>query len=232
MIKAKIANHREVSCCRLSNQRLPARYAVFILGLVLSALGISLITKPGLGTSPVSSIAYVFTFIYPLSFGTYTLLSSIAMILAQVAVLRRSFQKIQLLQLPATLVFSACIDLFMRLFSFWQPGHYAAQAAVLLLGCMTLGLGVALQVFADALMLPSEGLVKAITQKLGAEFGTVKTVYDCSMVCATVVISLLFTGRVNGVREGTLIAALTVGTFSKLFRKAISQGKHSQACHE
>ena len=44
------------------------RYLLFLVGLFINALGVSLITKASLGTSPISSIPYVlslnFKFIY------------------------------------------------------------------------------------------------------------------------------------------------------------------------
>ena len=35
------------------------RYLLFLVGLFINALGVSLITKASLGTSPISSIPYV-----------------------------------------------------------------------------------------------------------------------------------------------------------------------------
>ena len=35
------------------------RYIVFLIGLFINSLGVSLITKADLGTSPISSIPYV-----------------------------------------------------------------------------------------------------------------------------------------------------------------------------
>ena len=35
------------------------RYVIFLIGLFVNSLGVSLITKASLGTSPISSIPYV-----------------------------------------------------------------------------------------------------------------------------------------------------------------------------
>ena len=35
------------------------RYLLFLIGLFINALGVSLVTKANLGTSPISSIPYV-----------------------------------------------------------------------------------------------------------------------------------------------------------------------------
>ena len=74
------------------------RYGMFIAGVIFSALGISLITKAGLGTSPITSLAFVLTFIFPHTLGTFTMMVNSVMFIIQVILLGKAFQKIQLLQ--------------------------------------------------------------------------------------------------------------------------------------
>lgn len=45
------------------------RYVVFLIGLFINSLGVSLITKADLGTSPISSIPYVLSLNFPFSLG-------------------------------------------------------------------------------------------------------------------------------------------------------------------
>lgn len=194
------------------------RYVIFFLGIFAAALGVSLMTKAGLGTSPVTSLAYVLTFVFPISLGTFSFLVNGVMLVAQVAILRRDFQKIQYLQLAATLVFSACIDLTMWMLRIFSPASYAGQMVTLLIGCVFLGLGVSLEVAADVLILPGEGIVKVIAVKLGKEFGIVKTVFDIFLVVSASILSIACTGTINGIREGTVISAMTVGMITRFFR--------------
>ena len=42
------------------------RYLVFLVGLFISSLGVSPITKADLGTSPISAIPYVLSLHFPL----------------------------------------------------------------------------------------------------------------------------------------------------------------------
>ena len=120
----------------MSHSGLVRRYLLFFAGVLCSALGISLITLAGMGTSAVSSLAYVFTFVFPgVSLGTFTFAVNCAMLVGQILVLRRKFQLIQLLQIPATFVFSFCIDLWMSLLPDLVPQSYLGHWVVLLLGC-------------------------------------------------------------------------------------------------
>ena len=193
------------------------RYTMFLAGILFSALGISLITKAGLGTSPVTSLAYVLTFLFPWSLGTFTMLVNSALFLIQVILMGKDFEWIQLLQLPAALIFSACIDGWIFLLDFWQTGSYTGQLLMLFLGCIFLGLGVALEVIPNVLILPGEGLVRVIAGLAGWRFGRVKTGFDLSIVASAAAVSLLADGRILGMREGTVLAAFLVGAISHFF---------------
>lgn len=197
---------------------LPRRYVLFFCGVVFSSLGISLITLAGMGTSAVSSLAYVLTFVFPgVSLGVFTFLVNCSMLAGQALLLGRDFSPVQLLQLPATFVFSFCIDLWMRLLSPLVPQAYAGRWTVLLLGCALLGLGVALEVLPGVLILPCEGFVRAASRRFGWDFGRTKTGYDLAMVSAAALVSLLCLNSLHGLREGTVVCALTVGTISRFF---------------
>lgn len=198
------------------------RYGMFIAGVIFSALGISLITKAGLGTSPITSLAFVLTFIFPLSLGTFTMMVNSAMFLIQVLLLGKSFQKIQLLQIPSALLFSVCIDGWLHLLTFWQTGSYVGELVMLLLGCVFLGFGISLEVIPNVLILPGEGLVRVIAGLSGWRFGRVKVGFDLSIVVTAVAVSVLVTGRILGIREGTVIAALLVGNISHFFIGRVS----------
>lgn len=212
----------------MEHSGLPERYLMFLIGVVCSALGIALITLAGMGTSAVSSLAYVLTFVFPgISLGCFTFVVNCAMLGGQALLLRRKFPPVQLLQIPATFVFSFCIDLWMKLLTPIIPGAYAGRWAVLLLGCTSLGLGVALEVVPNVLILPCEGFARTCSQVFGWEFGKTKTGYDLAMVGAAALVSLLCLGTIHGLREGTVVCALTVGSISRFFCRRIKDlGTH------
>lgn len=204
---------------------LTKRYAIFIVGVIVSALGIALITRAFLGTAPITTIALVLSKLVMLSLGQLTFLVNMLMLGGQILILRKDFSKYQFLQIPLVLVFSTFIDIFMYIIP--PQNIYVMQFAVLMIGCICLGYGISLEVLADVLILPGEGLVKVISTKLNKEFGTVKTIFDFSVVALALTVSLVFLHKVVGIREGTLIAALTVGNITKFFKKRISHGINS-----
>lgn len=179
-------------------------------------LGVDLTTKSNLGTSPISSVPYVLSMILPLTFGENTFLLSLLFILIEIFILRKDFPKEQYFQVLVGPIFGFFIDFGMRIFAFVNSRFYAEKIVVLLLGCILIALGVYLQVVASVIINPGEGLVKTIANKTGQEFGTIKVMLDCTLVLIATVISLFAFKTIRGLREGTIISAILVGSITKI----------------
>ncbi len=198
------------------------RYLIFIIGLYINSFGVAFITKAGLGTSPISSIPYVLSLNFKLTLGNYTILFNILLILLQIIILRKNFKPEHLLQLPVAIAFGYFIDLSMAMLSFIAPQVYVMKVFYLLLGCLILGFGVYIEVLANVVMLPGESLVRAIVLTAKTEFGTTKVAFDVTMTVCAVILSFLFAHKLDGVREGTIVAALLVGYISRVFTRMLS----------
>ena len=197
------------------------RYLIFLVGLFVNSLGVSLITKANLGTSPISSIPYVLSLNFPFTLGNFTIFFSIFLIALQLIILRRNFKLEHILQIPVSIIFGYFIDLTMILFSWVNPEAYIMKIVYLLIGCLILGVGVYMEVLADVVMLPGESFVRAIVLTWKTNFGTTKICFDVSMSVIAAVLSFVFAGRLAGVREGTVIAALLVGFIARLIGKKL-----------
>ena len=197
------------------------RYLIFLVGLFVNSLGVSLITKANLGTSPISSIPYVLSLNFPFTLGNFTIFFSIFLIVLQLIILRKNFKGEHILQIPVSIMFGYFIDLTMILFSWVNPEAYIMKIVYLLIGCLILGVGVYMEVLADVVMLPGESFVRAIVLTWKTNFGTTKICFDVSMSVIAAVLSFIFAGRLAGVREGTVIAALLVGFIARLIGKKL-----------
>jgi uncharacterized protein len=187
------------------------RYIILILGLFFMGLGISLITKSTLGTPPISSIPYVLCLIYPVTFGALTFIFSLIFLIGEIALLGKKFPKDQYPQIFVGFFLGLFVDLGMLIVSSIQPTQYLVQIIVLLIGCIILALGIYLQVSANVIMNPGEGLVQIIAIKTRIRFGIIKIIFDSLLVSGAIIISLVNFGSLNGVREGTIISAGLVG---------------------
>lgn len=193
------------------------RYVIFINGLFINSLGVSFVTKASLGTSPISSIPYVLSLNFPLTLGQFTILFSLLLIVIQLVILRRNFKPEHILQIPVSVVFGYFIDVTMALLAFIQPQNYFSSILYLLAGCIILGFGVYIEVLADVAMLPGESFVRAVTFTWKTDFGITKILFDISMTAIAAILSFLYARQLDGIREGTVIAALLVGFIARLF---------------
>lgn len=206
----------------MSKKETVKRYILFVIGLYFMSLGTALITKTGLGTSPNSSIAYVLSLKFPLSLGVFITLFNILLIVLQILLLRKRFQAIQLLQLPVSFVFSFFVDVSMAMLSPFAPTLYVVRILTLLLGCVVLALGVTIEVTANVVMLSGEAFVKALSTVWKKDFSSLKVGVDASFTVLSCLLSFLLFGSIQGVREGTIISALTVGLFAKFWSKYLA----------
>ena len=191
------------------------RLFLLLSGLGLLAFGVVLSIHSNLGTSPISSVPYSFSYIFPLTVGTLTVLMHIVMILLQMLILKSRFQWIQWLQLPVGILFGAFIDSLMWLTQGWSIESYPLQLLACLASCLITALGVSLVVKASLVLLAAEGLYQAIAVRYRLDFGNCKTYGDIVLVSIAVISSWLVLHQVIGVREGTIITALLVGTLVK-----------------
>ena len=209
------------------------RYGYFLLGVILNSFGVALITKAALGTSPISSLPYVLSFRFPLTLGGFTFIMNIFFILGQILLLRRKFQWLQLLQLGVNIVFSLVIDVSMNLLYWLVPNTWWEQLLALLAGCIVLALGISIEVAPNVLMVPGEGLVKAISTVFHKKFGSVKIAFDVTLVALATSLSFFFFFHLQGLGLGTIISALIVGKIVNIFNRHFPLISHISAlCHQ
>ncbi len=206
------------------------RLVLLIFGLFLSSLGVALLKKAALGVSPISSAANIVSIAVPeLSLGTWLIIWNCVLILGQFLILRRDFRPVELLQLPLSVLFGLFTDLSMLLLNFIEPGSYIECFALVVLGTATMALGISLTVIADVIMNSGEALVKAVSDKTGRAFGSVKIAFDACCVVLAVALSFVLCGEILEVREGTLVAALLTGVFVNLFGRLFASTENAES---
>ena len=191
------------------------RYLLFIVGLYFLAAGIVLILRSSLGTTPISSVNYVLSLNTTFSLGTWTFLINLLLIIGQFWFVRDRMNRRDtidiLLQIPFSFLFGLFIDLNMLLTTTLQPHHYIISIAVLLLGCLVQAVGVVLEIKPRVTMMSAEGFVSYASRRYHKDFGKLKVAFDVTLVTLALILSLLLAHKIEGVREGTVIAALIVG---------------------
>jgi len=167
------------------------RYLLFLIGLFIASMGVAFSTKAGLGTSPVASVPYSVSLVSDaLTFGGWLNLLSLIQIIIQVILIKGITANTYLLQ-------------------------FAFMAA----GCFILALGIWIQLKGAVAMLPGEAMNRAISMVTGLKYENIKIFFDILYIRISAGICLLFLGKLAGVREGSIIAAVAVGNIIKIYEK-------------
>lgn len=194
---------------------------VFIFGLFIIAVGVVLSVKADLGVSPISCVPYIYSLALPLTIGQATIILNVLLIFIQMLLLRKKYRMFQLVQFPMVFLFGFFIDLVMKYSAWMTPGNYFEQAFLCLLSCVVIGIGVFFEVKSALTYLPAEGLVMALTQTFGVEFGKTKIGTDSSLVVIGIVSALLFLDALEGIREGTVVAAVLIGNIVRFLHTRV-----------
>lgn len=211
-------------------RRIPARLVMLLVGFGVMAFGVAFSIKGALGTSPISSVPYVTSYISGLSVGTTTIIMNGIFVLLQILILRRRYQWVQLLQFPAAIVFGLFIDGAGVVLQGIHYSNYLQQWVLCAIGIVLVGLGVSIEVTARLVTTAGEGVVLAICQVAPVKFGNMKVIFDVTLVCISIVTGLVFLGRLEGVREGSVAAAICVGLLAKAFSKPLAKFEKAFLC--
>lgn len=201
------------------------RILIYCTGLLILAFGVSISILSDLGVSPVNSVPYVVSNIINVELGTcVTIFLSIFLVL-QILILRKEFKFIEILQIFCSFLFGIFVDFTNSLVKSHIPApeNYFHSLILLIISIFLVALGVLLYLKANLILLPCEGIIKVISEKKSYRFATVKMIFDIFVVTLAIVLSLVFLNKLEGVREGTIIAAFGVGLAMKLIEKIINK---------
>lgn len=196
-----------------------------ILGLILDAAGVSLITKADFGISAVSSFPYSLHQAFPaFSFGVWSYLFQLGLtgILMLAA---RQFSIRYLSAFVVSVAFGYLLDAA-NLLSKLLPRILIARCAYFALGTVCLIVGVCLMMYSELPILPQDLFVRELSKLRGWKLQRVKTVFDCACLLGSVAVSLLFSGQLDALGIGTIISALVMGKGIELTRKILHMGNN------
>ena len=194
-------------------------YALFLIGLFIASMGVALSAKAGLGTSPVASVPYSVSLVnHTLTFGWWLNMWSVLQIAVQIALLRKKCKPVEIIiQTVLAFVYGYLTDFSCKLISGLQANTYIMQLALMILSCFVLGFGIWIQFKGGVAMLPGEAMNRAISEVTGKKYENIKIFFDVLYIIVAAAICFIFIGKLEGVREGSIIAAVLIGNIIKLY---------------
>ncbi|PRR83729.1 YczE/YyaS/YitT family protein [Clostridium vincentii] len=208
-----------------SNQQYIYRSLMLILGIVISAFGMTLLIKSDLGQSTISGISNNIGIIANMKTGTILAVINYICFIGQIIILKHDFKPIQILQLIVTTLFAYIVNLFLyeTLFiSNLELNNYGLKFLVLVIGIVLMAYGVSLMMVANLIFMPFEGFCNVIALKLHRQFGTIRRYVDICFLIISFSIIIIFKIPNTTVREGTVIYTLVFGPLTNIFMKSIN----------
>lgn len=195
-----------------------------IISMFFMTLGVALCVRSNLGSGVISSVPMSFTLagevgLAPaLTIGGHTNIMNVILVAAQILVLRRRFDPLQLFQLVIGFIFGFLLDVNMIITSFISYNSILTQIIAQFVGATVLGAAVAMEIRCGSVTMPGEGIQVAIARVTGKPFPIVKICVDTILVSLAVVSGFCFFGSWpwTVVGPGTLFAMFYVGFIVKL----------------
>ena len=205
-------------------------YTLFLIGLFIASMGVALSAKAGLGTSPVASVPYSVSLVnHALTFGWWLNMWSVLQIAVQIALLRKKCKPVEIIiQMVLAFVYGYLTDFSCKLISGLQANNYIMQFALMILSCLVLGFGIWIQFKGGVAMLPGEAMNSAISEVTGIKYENIKIFFDVLYIVIAAAICFIFVGKLEGVREGSIIAAVLIGNIIKLYNSLYSKTTHKK----
>ena len=192
-------------------------YSLFLIGLFIASMGVALSVK--------ASVPYSISLVnHLLTFGWWLNICSVVQIIVQIALLRKKCKPIEIIiQTVLAFLYGYLTDFSCKLISGLQVNSYLVQFAFMILSCIVLGFGIWIQFKGGVAMLPGEAMNRAISEVTGKSYENIKIFFDVLYIIVAAVICFIFVGKLEGVREGSIIAAILIGNIIKLYNLAFNK---------
>ena len=198
------------------------RLFIYVVGIVVLALGLTLNTKTGLGCSPIVAVAYALAQIFNKNLGDVTFALYCVFVLIELFILlyRKKSKKellMVVLQLPFSVVFTRFMNLYSNILPDLSGRNMFVRILFLLLAIVFTGVGAAMMLDVKLVANPADGIVASLAEAFGKETGLVKNLFDVSCIFIACLICLVFSHPLTGVGIGSVIAMLLTGRVISLF---------------
>ncbi|MDE6108339.1 MAG: hypothetical protein K2F83_06710 [Oscillospiraceae bacterium] len=191
------------------------RGTLYVAGLLILALGLTLNNKCALGTSALSTTPYFASLVWGANFGDAMFLVY-ALCVALQLVLNPKGHKIQALaQLPVSLVFSRVLNWMDVIIM--EPAALWGKVLMLVGAILLTGIGAAMCLNARLIPSPGDGIVDSLARFFGKEIGLMKNLFDFFCMAVTFVLGIATGHFMCALGIGTLVGVVGVGRVMSLY---------------
>ncbi len=184
--------------------------AALALAVVINSFGVVLMLYSGAGISAISSVPFAFSEVLPrLSLGTWTYLFQGLLVLS-LMILRKKFVPQYLFSFVVGFVFGKLLD-FYELWIPLLPKGWVMQVIYFIISYLLICFGIALSNRCKLPIIPTDLFPRELSDITGVAYSRIKIIFDVTCLAVTMLLTLLFLGRLEGLGIGTILAACTMG---------------------
>lgn len=201
------------------------KYIGYVVGLLISSFGGCLMIKMSLGQSTFNAFSYGLFLVTGIKVGYISILYNLSILLLEIALLKKSFKRIQLLQIIPGFISGFVLNFFVYDLPFTADlriTNYLLSLVVFVSGLMINAFGISLVINARLIGFPTESMCQILENKTGKSFKLIRTLFDVLYVGIAAVI-MLFIKDANLIREGTVINLLLMGTMIGTFNNIVKK---------
>lgn len=182
---------------------------MLLLAVILNSLGVVLLLYSGSGISAISSVPFSLNLIMPtLSLGTWTYIFQALVLVLFIC------RKKMVLSYLLSFVVGFFFGLFTDIHTAWVyalPVDFLLRVVYFALGYVIIAIGIAASNRCQMPLIPTDLFPRELSSITSLPYARVKISFDVTCLVVTIVLTLSFTGRVQGLGVGTVLAALTTG---------------------
>lgn len=206
------------------------RFILYVLGMIILALGLSLSTKLKLGVSALMTLPFMISSSYNLNFGDITLIYYIGIILVEILIhiKNKKYQMIvnDMLQFVLSIFFTRVLNIFGNVLPNFNNEIYM-RILIYFVSILLVGIGASIVIDTKLVPNPADGLVATLSETLKKNMGNMKNICDITVVIITILISLIINKKILGIGIGTILSMLFIGRviyfFNKKYEKKIKK---------
>lgn len=193
------------------------RYIALLLLLLLTAFGISLAIKSGIGLAAFDAFNQTVADTIGLKVGTIMMFVQTFFVLLQIIILKKEITFDIFLQIPMVSLLGQFINLFVyTLFSDLSFSSYALRLFVFIFSQFWTSFFVGAILVLNLIAMPVENLSFILSKRISFSLGMIRQSIDIILILLSIIITYSFSVPLN-IREGTVISAMVFGPMLGFF---------------
>lgn len=179
--------------------------------IMIAATGVGLSLKAAVGVGAWDAFSQVASSAAGIRVGTFSMMMNLSCVLVQLAILRKDFRLMALLQIPMAILLGFFVNVvFYEVLYNVNIDSYLVNLLIYMGSLVVVIMAVALIMSINFLSFPLEAACMAVASKTKVRFGTVRQLVDVSAIFGALLIAVSFQKPIP-VREGTVIGMLLFG---------------------